>query len=141
MVLFPRKTKFKKFFKFTKLFNKFENRYSIPKVGVSGLKLIKGGRINFNQLESIRKVCRKKLKSKFKKEIPRFSLFSDIGVSKKSSGLRMGKGKGALEFWACFGGKGRVILELSSNVTRFGSLTALKAASFKLPYRSKIIFV
>ncbi len=59
MVLFPRKTKFKKFRKFKYRFNKIENRYNTPKVGFYGLKLIEGGRLTMQQLESVRKEIQK----------------------------------------------------------------------------------
>src|ERR1700761_9030291 len=100
MVLFPKKTKFKKCFKFKNFFHKFENRCIVPKVGASSLKIIKGGRLTSLQLESFRKVCKRKLRLKYRKETPCFNVFTDIPVTKKSSGVRMGKGKGSLNFWA-----------------------------------------
>jgi len=140
MVLFPKKTKFKKYFKFKNFFSKFDNRCIIPKAGASSLKIIKGGRITSLQLESLRKVCKRKLRLKFKKETPRFNVFTDIAVTKKSSGVRMGKGKGSLDFWATFGNSGRILLELSPAVNKFSAISALKAASFKLPFKTKIVF-
>jgi large subunit ribosomal protein L16 len=140
MVLFPRKTKFKKYFKFRAMFRKYENRCIVPGTGASCLKIIKGGRITAYQLEAARKVCKRKLKVKFKKENPFFNVFTDIGVSKKSSGLRMGKGKGSIEFWAAFSSSGRSLIELSSFVNKFAATSALQAASLKLPFKTKIIF-
>jgi large subunit ribosomal protein L16 len=140
MVLFPKKTKFKKFFKFKNFFNKFDNRCIVPKAGASSLKIVKGGRVSSFQLEAVRKVCKRKLRLKFRKETPRFNIFTDIVVTKKSSGVRMGKGKGSLNFWASFSNSGRVILELSSNINKFSAAAALKAAAFKLPFKTKLVF-
>jgi large subunit ribosomal protein L16 len=52
----------------------------------------------------------------------------------------MGKGKGSLNFWASFSNSGRIILELSPNVNKFSAAAALKAAAFKLPFKTKLVF-
>lgn len=140
MVLIPKKTKFKKYRKFSSLFFQTENRYYIPKVGVTGLKLIGCGRIRNNQLEAARKVCKRRLKKKFKKENPKFSIFSDVIVTKKSNGVRMGKGKGNLDYWTSFASKGRILIELSSLIDRNSSFSILLAASKKLPYKYRFVF-
>lgn len=140
MVIVPKKTKFKKYRKFKSMFFRVENRYIVPKVGILAIKLIGTGRIKNNQLEAARKVCKRKLKRKFKKEIPHFSVFSDIVVTKKSSGVRMGKGKGSLNYWASFVASGRVLIELSSLVDKNSGSSILLSASRKLPYKYKFVF-
>ena len=65
-------------------------------------------------------------------------IFPDIPVSKKPAEVRMGKGKGANEFWACRVKPGRIMFEVDGvNVNE--ARRALSLAAAKLPIKSKFV--
>ena len=65
-------------------------------------------------------------------------IFPDKPVSKKPLETRMGKGKGAPEFWVAVVKPGRILFEVSG-VSREIAQEALKLASYKLPIKTKIV--
>jgi large subunit ribosomal protein L16 len=65
-------------------------------------------------------------------------VFPDKPVSKKPAETRMGKGKGAPEFWAAVVLPGRILFEMGG-VEKALALEALNGAAQKLPIRVKII--
>ena len=65
-------------------------------------------------------------------------IFPNIPVSKKPTEVRMGKGKGAPEYWACRVKPGRIIFEVDG-VTEEVAKEALYKASTKLPIKTKFI--
>ena len=65
-------------------------------------------------------------------------IFPDVPVSKKPAEVRMGKGKGANEFWACKVKPGRIMFEVDGvNVNE--ARKALLLAAAKLPIKSKFV--
>ena len=65
-------------------------------------------------------------------------IFPNIPVSKKPTEVRMGKGKGAPEFWACRVKPGRIIFEVDG-ISETVAREALYKASTKLPIKTKFI--
>jgi len=65
-------------------------------------------------------------------------IFPNIPVSKKPVEVRMGKGKGSPEFWACRVKPGRILFEIDG-VTEIVAREALYKASAKLPIKTKFI--
>jgi large subunit ribosomal protein L16 len=65
-------------------------------------------------------------------------IFPDKPVSKKPLETRMGKGKGAPEFWVAVIKPGRVMFEVSG-VTRDLASEALKLCAHKLPIKTKVV--
>ena len=65
-------------------------------------------------------------------------VFPDKPVSKKPAETRMGKGKGAPEFWAAVVLPGRILFEMGG-VEKALALDALNGAAQKLPIKVKII--
>ncbi len=65
-------------------------------------------------------------------------VFPDKPVSKKPAETRMGKGKGAPEFWAAVVLPGRILFEMGG-VEKTLALEALNGAAQKLPIRVKIV--
>jgi len=65
-------------------------------------------------------------------------VFPDKPVSKKPAETRMGKGKGAPEFWAAVVLPGRILFEMGG-VERTLALEALSGAAQKLPIKVKIV--
>ena len=65
-------------------------------------------------------------------------IFPDKPVSHKPLGVRMGKGKGALEYWVAVVKPGRVLFEIS-DVPDDIAKEALRLATHKLPCKCKVV--
>ncbi len=65
-------------------------------------------------------------------------IFPDKPVTKTPAETRMGKGKGALEYWVAVVKPGRVMFEISG-VSEETAKEALRLAMHKLPIRCKIV--
>ena len=65
-------------------------------------------------------------------------IFPDIVVSEKPAEVRMGKGKGSPEFWACRVKPGRILFEVDG-VAEEIAREALYKASAKLPIKTKFV--
>ena len=65
-------------------------------------------------------------------------IFPDKPVSKKPLETRMGKGKGAPEFWVAPIRPGRIMFEVAG-VSKELAIEALKLASHKLPVKTKVV--
>ena len=129
----PKKTKFRKQFK-GRIHGNAKGNYALN-YGSFGLKALEPERINARQIESARKAITRHLKRAGKMWI---RIFPDVPVSKKPAEVRMGKGKGSNEYWACRVKPGRIIFEvdgISESVAR----EALYKASTKLPIKTKFI--
>ena len=65
-------------------------------------------------------------------------VFPDKAVTKHPAETRMGKGKGAPEYWAAVVRPGRILFEIEG-LTRAEALVALTTAAYKLPIRTKFV--
>jgi large subunit ribosomal protein L16 len=65
-------------------------------------------------------------------------IFPDVPVSKKPTEVRMGKGKGAPELWACRVAPGRIMFEIDG-VPMDIAREALTLAAAKLPIKTRFI--
>ena len=77
--------------------------------GDFGLKATGRGRITARQIEAARRVMTRHIKRGGRIWI---RIFPDVPVSKKPAEVRMGKGKGSNEFWACRVKPGRIMFEV-----------------------------
>jgi large subunit ribosomal protein L16 len=66
-------------------------------------------------------------------------IFPDTPVSKKPADVRMGKGKGSVEFWVFKAKPGRMLFEISSDVSMHLARLALEKATAKLPMKCKFV--
>ncbi len=103
--------------------------------GDFGLKAMEAGWITSRQIEACRVAVTRKMKRDGKVWI---RIFPDKPVTKKPLETRMGKGKGAPEFWVAVVKPGRVMFEVAG-VSREVAMEALKLASHKLPIRTKAV--
>ena len=103
--------------------------------GTYGLKALQPERIISNQIEAARVALTRHMKRTGKVWT---RVFSNIPVSKKPTEVRMGKGKGAPEFWVCRVKPGRILFEVDG-VTETVAKVALYKASAKLPIKTKFI--
>lgn len=128
----PKKLKYKKIKK-GKLV-KLEFKLNRLKFGTVGLKAAESGVINSKQIEAARQAIVRKIKRKGKIWI---RIFPNLPISAKSTGVRMGKGKGQFSHWAAKVRGGTVIFEICG-VNYFNILAAFKTGSAKLPIKTKI---
>ena len=103
--------------------------------GQFGLKATQPERIIGKQIEAARVALTRYMKRTGKVWT---RIFPNIPVSKKPTEVRMGKGKGSPEFWACRVKPGRILFEVDG-VTELVAKEALYKASAKLPIKCKII--
>lgn len=90
-------------------------------------KLENGASLTPNQLESSRRVIRRQLN---RDVFLRSFICCDLPRTSKSSGVRMGKGKGNTDHWVSFSPAGKLLFSLN-NTSYFQAINALKKASKK----------
>jgi large subunit ribosomal protein L16 len=103
--------------------------------GTYGLTTLESARISANQLESVRKTLSRKMKRTGKVW---FRVNADRGISGKPAEIRMGKGKGSIDYYACYVAAGRILLEIDG-VNHDMAMMALKSCGYKLPCKTRII--
>jgi large subunit ribosomal protein L16 len=111
------------------------HRGSSVAFGDYGLKALEPAWVTSRQIEACRVALTRKMKRDGKVFI---RIFPDKPVSKKPLETRMGKGKGAPEFWVVVIKPGRVMFEVSG-VTKSLAHEALKICSYKLPIKTKVV--
>ena len=132
-MLSPKKTKFRKQFK-GRIHGNTKGNYALN-YGSFGLKALQPERITSRQIESARKAITRHLKRAGKMWI---RIFPDVPVSKKPAEVRMGKGKGTPEYWACRVKPGRILFELDG-VSEDLAKRAFELGAAKLPIQTKFI--
>ena len=130
--------KFKKYQKQRGRFKGIDIGYSFPKRGLFGLKVLASSRIQANHIEAMRRYIQRKIKKKMQEKL-QICIFPDLPATRKSSGIRMGKGKGAIEYWCTPIFTGRVIFELGKSVNKNDAFWTLSKAGLKLPIKSKVV--
>ncbi|MBI4376110.1 MAG: 50S ribosomal protein L16 [Elusimicrobia bacterium] len=103
--------------------------------GEYGLKALDPKWITARQIESCRVTIGRYLKKGGKLWT---RIFPDKAITKHPAETRMGKGKGAPEYWAAVVKPGRILFEIEG-VPEREAQKALDAASYKLPIRTKFV--
>lgn len=103
--------------------------------GDYGLKALEPAWITSRQIEACRVALSRQMKRDGKVWI---RIFPDKPVTKKPLETRMGKGKGAPEFWVAVVKPGTIMFEVGG-IDRATSHEALTLASHKLPIKTKIV--
>ncbi len=134
-MLLPKKTKFRKAFK-GRIHGNAKGGFALN-FGAFGLKALEPERITAKQIEAARRAITGYLDRAGKLWI---RIFPDVPVSKKPAEVRMGSGKGSVEFWVCRVKPGRVLFELGG-VSEEGARGALSRAAGKLPIKTKFVKV
>ena len=132
-MLMPKRVKYRKAHRGRRKGN--AKRGSSVAFGDFGLKSLEPAWITSRQIEACRVALSRKMKRDGRVWI---RIFPDKPVSKKPLETRMGKGKGAPEFWVAVIKPGRTLFEVSG-VTRDVANDALKICSHKLPIKTKIV--
>ena len=103
--------------------------------GEYGLQALEPAWITSNQIESARIAMTRYIKRGGKVWI---KIFPEKPVTHKPMGVRMGKGKGALEYWVAVVKPRRVLFEISG-VPEDVAKEALRLATHKLPCKCKVV--
>ncbi len=103
--------------------------------GEYGLQAVEPAWLSAQQIEAVRVTLSRKLKKIGRLYI---RIFPDKPITKKPAETRMGKGKGNVEFWVAVVKRDRVIFEVSG-LEEKAAREVLKAASYKLPMKTKFI--
>lgn len=103
--------------------------------GEFGLKSLDLARITSRQIESARRAISHFIKRGGKVWI---RIFPDKPISKKPIEVRMGSGKGSVEYWVALVQPGKVLFELEG-VSVEVAREALRLASAKLPVRTTFV--
>ena len=133
MPLMPKKSKYRKMQKGR---NRGKaTRGTVVNEGEYGLQALDAGWITANQIESARIAMTRYIKRGGKVWI---KIFPNKPVTKKPAETRMGKGKGAPEYWVAVVKPGRVMFEIAG-VSEDVAREALRLAAHKLPVRTKFV--
>lgn len=132
-MLQPKKTKFRKAFK-GRLNGNAKGGTSLN-FGSFGLKALEPERVTARQLEAARRAITRQMKRAGRVWI---RVFPDLPVSKKPTEVRMGKGKGAPEFWAARVKPGKIMFEIDG-VGEETAREALRLGAAKLPIRTRVV--
>ncbi len=126
-MLQPKKTKYRKQQK-GKL-RGFATSGAKVSFGEYGLKAISRGRVTARQIEAARRAMTRHIKRGGKVWI---RIFPDVPITKKPVEVRMGKGKGNVEYWVAKITPGKVLYEMEG-VTEEVAREAFRLAAAKLP--------
>ncbi|CUA84520.1 MULTISPECIES: 50S ribosomal protein L16 [Pseudidiomarina] len=132
-MLQPKRTKFRKV-------HKGRNRglaQSGNKVsfGTFGLKSVERGRMTARQIEAARRAMTRHVKRQGKIWI---RVFPDKPITQKPLEVRMGKGKGSVEYWVAQIQPGRVLYEMDG-VSEELAREAFELAARKLPFKTTFV--
>jgi len=132
-MLQPKRTKFRKQFKGrNRGLSTNGNKVSF---GEYGLKAVERGKITSRQIEAARRAMTRHVKRGGKIWI---RIFPDVPVSKKPLEVRMGKGKGNVEYWVAKIQPGKMLYEMEG-VNEETAREAFKLAAAKLPFKTAFV--
>ena len=132
-MLQPKRTKFRKQHK-GRIKGEAKGGFDLN-FGSYGLKATEPERITARQIEAARRAMTRHMKRQGRVWI---RVFPDVPVSSKPTEVRMGKGKGSVDFWACKVKPGRVMFEIDG-VGDATAREALRLAAMKLPIKTRVV--
>lgn len=103
--------------------------------GMFGIKSMDSAFITSRQIEAARVAATRYMKRQGQLWI---KIFPDKPITKKPLEVRMGKGKGAVEYWAAVVRPGRIMFEVGG-VPLSVAKEALRLAAQKLPVKTKFV--
>jgi len=132
-MLMPKRVKFRK-----------QMRGRMRGKAMRGVKILNGdyaiqalapGWVSARQIEAARRAIVRSVKRRGKVWI---RIFPDKPITKRAAESRMGKGKGAVEYWAAVVKPGRILFEVGGLDDEI-SMNALKQAQYKLSIKTRIV--
>ena len=132
-MLQPSRTKFRKQFKGRNY--GVATRGAKVSFGEFGLKAVDRGRLTARQIEAARRAMTRYIKRGGRIWI---RIFPDKPISQKPAAVRMGKGKGSVEYWVAEIQPGKVLYEMDG-VQESVAREAFRLAAAKLPLRTVFV--
>ena len=132
-MLQPARTKFRKAHK-GRIHGSAKGGFTLN-FGSYGLKATEPGRITARQIEAARRAVTRHLKRVGRVWI---RVFPDVPVSRKPAEVRMGSGKGTLEYWVARIHPGRIMFEIDG-VPRTIAEEAFELAAAKLSVKTRFV--
>ncbi len=132
-MLQPKRTKFRKAHK-GRIHGNAKGGFNLD-FGQYGLKAQEPERVTARQIEAARRAITREMKRAGRVWI---RVFPDVPVSKKPTEVRMGKGKGSVEFWAARVKPGRILFEIDG-VPEDVAKEALRLGAMKLPITTRVV--
>lgn len=132
-MLQPKRTKFRKVHKGRN--TGLALRGSTVSFGTIALKSVERGRITARQIEAARRAIPRRVKRGGKIFI---RVFPDKPITQKPLEVRMGKGKGSVEYWVAEIQPGKVLYEIEGVADELAREAFLLAAA-KLPLKTTIV--
>ncbi|AVF05183.1 MAG: 50S ribosomal protein L16 [Devosia indica] len=132
-MLQPKRTKFRKAHK-GRIHGEAKGGTTLA-FGQYALKATEPERVTARQIEAARRAITREMKRQGRVWI---RIFPDVPVSKKPTEVRMGKGKGSVEYWAARVKPGRIVFEIDG-VPEDVAKEALRLGAMKLPITTRIV--
>jgi len=132
-MLQPKRTKFRKMHK-GRIHGEAKGG-SMLTFGHFGLKALQPERVTARQIEAARRAITRHMKRQGRVWI---RVFPDVPVSSKPTEVRMGKGKGSVDYWAAKVKPGRIMFEIDG-VSEEIAREALRLGAMKLPIKTRTV--
>jgi len=132
-MLQPKRTKFRKQFK-GRIHGAAKGGTTLN-FGSHGLKAMEPERVTARQIEAARRAITRHMKRAGRVWI---RVFPDVPVTAKPAEVRMGSGKGSIEYWAARVAPGRIMFELDG-VPDDIAREALLLGAAKLPIKTRVV--
>jgi large subunit ribosomal protein L16 len=130
---FPKRTKYRKYQKNISI-KKITNKSTLY-FGKFGIKFKESLRLHPKTIEALRRIYGRKFRRKAK---IRINSFPTIPVTEKSSESRMGKGKGAVQYWVCPLKRGQILFQIKK-VNKIAAKQVSKTLPYKIGKKLKFI--
>jgi large subunit ribosomal protein L16 len=132
-MLQPKRTKFRKQHK-GRIHGEAKGGFLLN-FGSFALKATEPERVTARQIEAARRAITRHMKRQGRVWI---RIFPDVPVSSKPTEVRMGKGKGSVDYWAAKVKPGRIMFEIDG-VSEVIAREALRLGAMKLPVTTRIV--
>lgn len=132
-MLQPKRTKYRKAHK-GRIHGLAKGGYELN-FGSFGMKALESERITARQIEAARRAITRHLKRTGRVWI---RVFPDKPVTKKPAEVRMGKGKGSVEYWVAVVKPGRILFEIDGVPANLAE-EAIRLGSAKLPIKTRFV--
>jgi large subunit ribosomal protein L16 len=132
-MLQPKRTKFRKQHK-GRIHGEAKGGFLLN-FGSFALKATEPERVTARQIEAARRAITRHMKRQGRVWI---RVFPDVPVSSKPTEVRMGKGKGSVDYWAAKVKPGRIMFEIDG-VSEIIAREALRLGAMKLPVTTRIV--
>ncbi len=132
-MLQPKRTKFRKLHK-GRIHGLAKGGFELN-FGTYGLKSTEPERVTARQIEAARRAITRQMKRQGRVWI---RIFPDVPVTSKPTEVRMGKGKGSVDYWAARVKPGRIMFEIDG-VAEDIAREALRLGAMKLPVKTRVV--